>query len=213
MSDTEHPGESHHRFRLLKGGKPVDEKRDDELLRAFLVGDEEALGELFERHQHTVYAIVRRYARSADDARDLTQRAFLRVLEAGRRTVGRTRGRKVIPFRPWLLRIAVNLGKNQVRDAARWRKAPLEAIDHAHSTEPHPADALERAERERMVRAAVVRLPKRQREVLTLRIDAELSFLEIASVLRITENNAKVHFHQAAKRLRAMVSEPEESAS
>jgi RNA polymerase sigma-70 factor (ECF subfamily) len=64
---------------------------------------------------------------------------------------------------------------------------------------------LERAERERAVRAAVLNLPQRQREVLTLRVDAELSFREIAGVLGITEGNARVHFHHAARRLRDAV--------
>jgi RNA polymerase sigma-70 factor (ECF subfamily) len=65
--------------------------------------------------------------------------------------------------------------------------------------------ALERAERERAVRAAVLGLPRRQREVLTLRVDAELPFREIAEVLGITELNARVHFHHAARRLRDVV--------
>jgi RNA polymerase sigma-70 factor (ECF subfamily) len=42
--------------------------------------------------------------------------------------------------------------------------------------------------------------------VLTLRVDGELSFRQIAEALGITENNAKVHFHHAAKKLRAMLS-------
>jgi len=69
--------------------------------------------------------------------------------------------------------------------------------------------ALERAERERLVRASVLSLPRRQREVLTLRIDAELPFREIAEMLGITENNAKVHFHYAVRRLREVVTSGE----
>jgi RNA polymerase sigma-70 factor (ECF subfamily) len=45
-------------------------------------------------------------------------------------------------------------------------------------------------------------LPKRQREVFTLRIDAGLPFAEIADALGISEGNAKSHFHYAVKRLR-----------
>ncbi|MGZ6070466.1 MAG: RNA polymerase sigma factor, partial [Myxococcaceae bacterium] len=42
----------------------------------------------------------------------------------------------------------------------------------------------------------------RQREVFALRVDGELPFAEVARVLDITENNAKVHFHHAVRRLR-----------
>ena len=50
-------------------------------------------------------------------------------------------------------------------------------------------------------------LPRRQREVLTLRIDAELPFADIAEALSITENAARVNFHHATQRLRELVEE------
>ena len=190
-------------LRVITGAQD-GERTDDLLVRAFLDGDDEAFGQLVRRHQRTVLAVVRRYANGdGDEARDLAQRAFLRAFEAARRSSW-LRGRGPLPFRAWLLRIAVNLGKNHLRDARRWRRAPVEAADEV----PVPAvgsSAMERAERERAVRGAVLHLPRRQREVLTLRIDAELSFREVGEVLGITENNAKVHFHHAAKRLREAV--------
>jgi len=189
-------------LRIVAGGAEGD-RADEPLVRAFLAGDEQAFGDLVRRHERTVLAIVRRYAGGSDEARDLAQRAFLRAFLAAKRT--RTlRAKGPVPFRAWLLRIAVNLGKNHVRDARRWRRAPVEAALR-EGVPPVGTAALERAERERAVRAAVLALPRRQREVLTLRIDAELSFKEIAAVLAITENNAKVHFHYAARRLREAV--------
>ncbi len=176
---------------------------DDALVRGFLAGDDEAFGELVRRHERAVLAVVRRYARSADDARDLAQRAFLRAFQAARRS--RWLGHAgAVPFRAWLLRIAVNLGRNHLRDALRWRRAPAVAAERL-PVAPVGTAALERAERERALREAVVALPRRQREVLTLRIDAELSFREIGEVLGITELNARVHFHHAARRLRDVV--------
>jgi len=64
---------------------------------------------------------------------------------------------------------------------------------------------LERSERERVTREAILQLPPRQQQVLTLRIDSGLPFAEVAAALGITENNAKVHFHHAARRLRELV--------
>jgi RNA polymerase sigma-70 factor (ECF subfamily) len=51
----------------------------------------------------------------------------------------------------------------------------------------------------------VLALPRRQREVLSLRVDGGLPFRDIAETLGITENNAKVQFHHAVKRLKAQV--------
>jgi len=57
------------------------------------------------------------------------------------------------------------------------------------------------------VRGAVLTLPRRQREVLTLRVDGELSFTEIAETLGITDNAARVSFHYALQKLRTLFAE------
>lgn len=176
---------------------------DDALCRAFLAGSEAPFGELVRRHQALVYALVRRYAQRPEDARDLTQRAFLRAFEAARRALPRLSKAGEIPFKAWLARIAINLGKNHLRQATRWRPAPVAALESAPEPGPSAADALDRAEREKRTRAAVLELPRRQREVLTLRIDGGLAFAEIAQALGITANAAKVHFHHAVQRLKA----------
>jgi len=193
-------------FRVIPGGAgfqgaaPPESPDEPALVAAFLVGDDAAFGELVRRNEDVVLRIVRRYARSPEDARDLSQRAFLRALEAVRRGISRSR-REGFPFRRWLLRIASNLAKNHLRDESRWTRAPLEAVAAA-GPDAATDEALARAESARSVRRAVLRLPRRQREVLTLRIDAELPFKEIAETLGITENAAKVSFHHAARRLR-----------
>jgi RNA polymerase sigma-70 factor (ECF subfamily) len=203
MGEQNHEARS--RFRVLSGGAAEREK-DAELVRAFLVGDEEAFEELWRRHEATVHAVVRRYARAPEDARDLVQRAFIRALSASRRGFP-ARPSKPFLFRAWVLRIAANLGKNHARDEARWRTEPLDVVPEAVDGAPAPEDVLLRRERERLVRQAVLELPRRQREVLTLRLDAGLSFEEVAEALGITRNNAKVCFHHATCRLRALVGE------
>jgi RNA polymerase sigma-70 factor (ECF subfamily) len=147
------------RLRLVHRA-PADEPGDTELCRAFMAGDEAAFGELIRRHQDLVFDIVRRYTTHADDARDLSQRAFLKAFQAAHK---------------------------------------------ATAGVPSALETMEVSERERLARAAVLKLPKGQREVLTLRIDAELAFAEIAEVLGISENNAKVHFHHAVKRLKLLI--------
>jgi RNA polymerase sigma-70 factor (ECF subfamily) len=182
---------------------PALPRSDGELCAAFLTGDKQAFDELMRRHQEQVFRLVRRYAATPDEARELTQRAFVQAFEAARRTFPRLAATPGdMPFRAWLLRIAINLGKNQVRDEGRWKKTPLEAVAPQVSPTPSAQESLERAEAEALTRRAVAALPKRQREVFTLRIDAGLPFADIAATLGITEGNAKSHFHYAVKRLR-----------
>lgn len=183
---------------------PAAEVSDGALCRAYLKGDGAALGQLLARHQATVLSLVRRYARTPDDARELTQRAMVQAFEAARRTLPRfERTEQPLPFKAWLLRIAINLGKNHRRDQSRWRRVPLEDDTAGPAPQPNAQAALEEAQLRALVSAAVERLPKRQREVFRLRIDGGLPFAEVAEVLGIAESNAKVHFHHAVKRLRA----------
>jgi RNA polymerase sigma-70 factor (ECF subfamily) len=183
---------------------PVGPRSDSALCQDFLTGDSSAFGELVRRHQEVVFRLLRRYTRTADDALDLSQRAFLQSFEAARRSLPRLQKATVeVPFRAWLLRIAVNLAKNHARDASKWPLAAVEAIDAQGQSASAPAlEQLMRLQRETLTRKAVLLLPRRQREVLTLRVDGGLPFSEVASALKITEGNAKTHFHFAVKRLR-----------
>src|SRR5512140_1309866 len=194
-------------LRVLAGGVTPAGREEDALVAAFLVGDDEAFGELVRRNEPLVLAIVRRYARTPEDARDLSQRTFLRAFESARRALGREL-HAGIPFRRWLVRIAVNLGKNHLRDETRFTRTSLELLAPGEVPQVPPAgEALERAERAARMRRAVLELPRRQREVLTLRVDAELPFAEVAGALGITENAARVSFHHATRRLRALIEE------
>jgi RNA polymerase sigma-70 factor (ECF subfamily) len=199
-------------LRLVAGGAIPARREEDALVAAFLVGDDEAFGELVRRNEALVLAIVRRYAVTPEDARDLAQRTFLRAFEAARRSLRRG-PRAAVPFRRWLVRVAVNLAKNHRRDALRVLRAPLEQADveGASVVAPSAPEALVLLERARRTREAVLRLPRRQREVLTLRIDAELPFAEIAATLGITENAAKVSFHYATRALRAALTSEEDA--
>lgn len=189
------------KLQVVPGGRAVAALDEEALLGAWLAGDDEAFGELVARHQGLVLSIVRRYAATPEDARDLAQRTFLKAFESARRVLARG-GRNAIPFKRWLVRVAVNLAKNHRRDAGRWSSVPVETERLAASS-PSATDALARAQAAARVRRAVLDLPRRQREVLTLRLDAELRFAEIGETLGITENAAKVSFHLAARRLRA----------
>lgn len=188
----------------IPGGKPdgqaPDALSDDALWQASVGGDEAAFGALVERYRRLVFGMVRRYARTAEDAQDLSQQVFLRAVDSG--------PERGVPIRAWLCRVAVNLGKNHARQAARWAQVPLgQAVEP--SAGPQAMEAMERAEKGRRARSCVLRLPARQREVLVLRIDGGLSFEEIAQALAITANNAKVNYHHAVRRLTEMIAAEE----
>ena len=187
-------------WKVLPGGGSAS---DEALLRAFLRGETHAFGELVRRHQRLVQALVRRYAARPEDTADLAQGAFLRAFAAARRSLGRVNPDQPGLFRAWLVRIAVNVGKNHARDAGRWRFEDAGVLTEVAVGGPDATALLELAHQRRRLRLAMGCLSARQREVVTLRIDGGLPFREVAAALRMTENNAKVHFHHAVRRLKA----------
>ncbi len=196
-------------LRVLPGGAG-GEPSELSLLRAFFEGDQHAFSQLFRLHQDTVYRVVRRFAKSHEDARDLTQRAFLAAFEHAAKSKARfLSGEVETPFKAWVLRVAVNFAKNHARDTGRWALAPLDTPGRHEAVAPQAHDAVERQQTQELVRRAVLELPPRQREVFSLRIDGGLPFGEIAQALDITEGNAKACFHYAVKRIKEEVSKQE----
>jgi RNA polymerase sigma-70 factor (ECF subfamily) len=205
MSDGGERATASH-LRVLSGGLPEQSSPDDALVQAFLDGDDDAFEDLVRRHEELVLKIVRRFAHDVDDARDLAQRTFVRAFEAARRTFERASEPRV-PFRRWVIRIAINLAKNHARDRNRWTRAPAYELETQPLRAAGPLADLIAAQQAARVRRAIVLLPRRQREVVALRLDAELPFSEIAAALDITENAARVSFHYAAVRLRELAAE------
>ena len=171
---------------------------DAELLTAFRGGNSRAFEALVRRYQAPVLAIARRFARDPDDAEDLAQRAFINA-------AGRAGGWRGGSFKSWLFRIVVNLAKNHLRDMARFDRSDEAQEREAEPTAPDVEERIAAAQRQKAVRSAVTKLPRRQREVLLLRIDGDLPFAEIAITLGITEVNAKVNFHHAVQKLKKLV--------
>jgi len=171
---------------------------DAELLDAFRSGDAKAFEALVRRYQRPVLAIARRFARDEDDAEDLAQRAFINASE-------RAGGWRGGSFKSWLFRIVVNLAKNHLRDIARFDRSAEAQEQESEAQGPSAEERVVRGQQQRALRGAVAKLPRRQREVLLLRIDGDLPFAEIASTLGITEVNAKVNFHHAVQKLKKLL--------
>jgi RNA polymerase sigma-70 factor (ECF subfamily) len=154
-------------------------------------GDRAAFDTLVRAHQRAVFGFAWRHARNVDDARELTQHAFVRAYER----IGTFRGEA--RFRTWVLSIAYNLGADVARGRARTE--PLGSRDAVAADDE---DALEARQTSAMLRAAVARLPEKQRLCVELRAFEELSFREVGEVIGISEDAAKMNFHHALKRLR-----------
>src|SRR5207237_8375532 len=152
---------------------------DADLLAAFHGGDACAFEALVRRYERAVLTIALRFARDQDDAEDLAQRAFINAAE-------RAGGWRGGSFKSWLFRIVVNLCKNYLRDTARFDRSEEAHEREAPPSEPSAHERLERAEKQRLLREGIARLPRRQRDVLLLRIDGDVPFAASAATLGST---------------------------
>jgi RNA polymerase sigma-70 factor, ECF subfamily len=192
---------------LTAEGRLSQESTDEALCRRVAAGDEAAFDVLVARHQGRAYRLAWSLLRDAEDARDLSQEAFLRVY----RTAATFRGDS--KFSTWFYRILVNLCLDHRRRGRWWRRL-TGAHDDAGASDPietqaapahDPTDAIGRAQVMARVWAAVDRLSPQQRAALVLQVQEELSTSEIAVVLACSEATVRVHLHRAMSALRKTV--------
>ncbi len=174
---------------------------DNRLLQQVVQGDRQAFAVLVRRHQRTVFHVAWRYVGDDEDARDVTQAAFVRAWQ----NCASFRGDS--SFRTWLVQIAINLALNFRRDRSRRRQEPLgdeqTTLPDPHTQ--HPTDRIAHAETAEQLRQAVEALPPKQRMVVELRVHEGLSFKEVADIAECSEDAAKANFHYALKRLRSLL--------
>lgn len=181
----------------------ASEPDDKELVERFRAGDAAAFDALVRRYQRRIYWLARRYVGSDADAKDVAQRALVQAF---------TRVRQLAhgaAFATWVYRIAANLALNVVRDR-RPETALADDVATALAPEPHVEPMMEE-EAQRRLRRAVAELPPQQRLVVELRVFEELPFRQVAEIAECSEDSAKVNFHHALKRLRALMHDDEEA--
>jgi RNA polymerase sigma-70 factor (ECF subfamily) len=150
---------------------------DAELMQAVQQGDLSAFEQIVLRHQALVWSTACRFLNDAAEAEDMAQEAFLRVLDAA------PRYRPTAQFKTYLLQIVARLCLDRLR-----KKRPLctDNLPERPDDGKTPDDALIEQERHQQVRRAMEQLPTQQRMALSLRYDNDLSYEEIADVLRIS---------------------------
>ena len=181
----------------------VANQTDAELVSACLRGQREAFDVLVERHQRHVYQLCYRFAGNHEDANDLAQDVFIRAYRGLKTFKGNS------SLGTWLYRIGVNVCLNKVGSQARIE--PLDRLLEVNdariaSAAESAAEALLRRERATQVRAAIARLPKKQRATLILRVYHDLPHDQIAGILGNSVGAVKANFFHALNNLKKLLS-------
>jgi RNA polymerase sigma-70 factor (ECF subfamily) len=181
------------------------ELSDEVLCRRAAERDEAAFDALVARYQARAYRLAWSIVRNAEDARDVSQEAFIRLYQSAGSFHGRSK------FSTWFYRILVNLCLDHRRKHQWWKRwtrdegdpeSDESLLDRQPAPSQDPVDAIGRDRTLKQLWEAVGRLAPQQRAAVILQVQEELPTPEIAAVLKCSEATVRVHLHRALATLR-----------
>ena len=185
---------------------------DSTLVRKCQNGDPEAMSCLIVKYQDRIYNAIYKICQNRDDAAELTQDTFVKVLENIHTF------RRESRFYTWLFRVAVNLTLNYCKrrfklspvslDAENERlekdKAKLAAV-LASPNEQNPETIAQQREVVRIILNSIGQLSEEYRVILVLRDIEQMSYAEIADVLQLEGGTVKSRLSRARTMLREIL--------
>jgi RNA polymerase sigma-70 factor (ECF subfamily) len=171
-------------------------------------GEQFAYAELCRRHHKKIFRIVLKITRNLDDAEDVLQEAWMKAFIHIRTFDGRS------AFSTWLTRIAINSALMTLR--RRRRQNELSLDDPADPDRPGPAEMLElsrnpeecclEAERLKLVRQAIMRLPSKLRSAIEIRQSEDGPVSELAMLTGLSLPTMKSRLMRARRKLHGPLS-------
>ena len=176
-------------------------------------GDPAAMERLILKYQNRIYNVILKICANPDDAAELTQDTFVKIIE----NIDRFERRS--GFYTWAFRIAVNLTLNYCQRSAKHGFSSLDAENDEHSQQaraqlkgflsddssPDPAVVAQNKELCRIVAKTLMELDDAQRTVLVLRDIEGMNYAEIAKVLDIELGTVKSRLSRARSNLRELL--------
>lgn len=182
---------------------------DAELIHAYAHGQEYALEVLINRHKDKVYTSVYMLVKDKYLAEDIFQDAFLKIIK----TIKDGRYAEQGKFLPWAIRVAHNLCMDHFRRTRQQIPVTLpdgqDIFTLLGASADTPLEKIERAQTHQSVRKLVEELPEEQREVVVLRMYADMSFKEISELTGVSINTALGRMRYALINLRRIITEKE----
>jgi len=176
-------------------------------------GDSTAMERLILKYQNRIYNVILKICANPDDAAELTQETFVKVIE----NIDRFQSKS--SFYTWAFRIAVNLALNYCQRNAKLGLRSLDADDYEYSTNatqalkeflsddssPDPAMVAQNKELCEIAVQSLMKLDDAQRTVIVLRDIEGMNYAAIADVLEINLGTVRSRLSRARNRLREIM--------
>ncbi len=181
---------------------------DAELIHAYTHGNEYALEVVINRYKDKIYTSIFMVVKDKYLAEDIFQDAFLKIIK----TMKDGRYSEQGKFLPWAIRVAHNPCMDHFRKTRQQVAVTLpdgQDISYLFGPSDMVADGIEKREVHQSVRQLVEGLPYEQREVIVLRIYADLSFKEISDLTGVSINTALGRMRYGLINLRKLITDKE----
>ena len=176
-------------------------------------GDSDAMQRLVLRYQNRIYNVILKICANTDDAAELTQETFVKVIESIEKFEGRS------SFYTWAFRIAVNLTLNYCKRNVRLGFRSLDADESSHDSSdkkqlreflsddssPDPAAVAQNKELCDIAIRALMKLDDPQRAVVILRDIEGMSYAQIADVLDVKLGTVRSRLSRARSNMREIM--------
>lgn len=185
---------------------------DNELVKLYMNGKEEALAVLVKRHKRRIFSYIYLITRSKTLTEDIFQETFFKVIQTLKREQYNEEGK----FLPWILRIAKNLIIDHFRKVKKMPSISSVINDEGEETNifdiipdniENSKDNEETKHFKEVIRAIVSELPQDQKEVVIMRTYYDMSFKEIAEITNVSINTSLGRMRYALINLKKMLEE------
>ena len=172
-----------------------DERTDEQLAGSAKDGDVDAYDALVRRYMRPAMALAWQYTRGVEDAEDVVQEGFHRMVRA----LGDYDERR--PFSAWFYTIVRNVARTAIsKDGRRAALAPLTLLEQEPPA-PRVADPIAAGDLER----AITKLAPMQQACVRLCDFEGCTSVEAARMLGLSEGTVRTHLHRARKHLRVAI--------
>jgi RNA polymerase sigma-70 factor (ECF subfamily) len=185
---------------------------DGALIRQCQLGDLKATEGLIIRYQDRVFNVIMKIVGNRDDAAELTQETFVKVIEK----IGTFKAQS--SFYTWLFRVAVNTALNFCRKRFRVTTQSLDAVvagDGESSrklgdflvdkSEIGPVEIAQKKETARLITAALGKLSENHRVVIILRDIEGMSYGEVSTTLALELGTVRSRISRARSEMRKIL--------
>jgi RNA polymerase sigma-70 factor, ECF subfamily len=181
------------------GMTATNRDQDAELVDRYVTGDTTAFDEIMIRYERQIYRICYRFVENREDAMDLAQEVFIKAFEH----LATFRGESSL--KTWLYRIAMNHCINHVK---KHTQEFVEVTEYTGRVNSSVQAQLEDREQREHFRRMVKMLPPKQKAILEMRINEQLSYDEIARISGRSVSTIKASVFFALEKLRKLVKDP-----